>query len=157
MSPATVAITVNGEPHEAQSGHGLTLLSYLRGELGLKGARQGCDQGGCGACTVVLDGVAVQSCQLSLSAVDGGSVETIEGLRTASDGAAVVQALTEVGAAQCGYCLSGIIASAVAAMRRQERQTDLRSVLERNICRCGTQHRILRALERARYGAGTNG
>jgi aerobic-type carbon monoxide dehydrogenase small subunit (CoxS/CutS family) len=149
-----VRIMVNGQHREAHSRPGLTLLRFLRGELGLTGTRQGCESGNCGACTVLLDGVAVQSCQLTLAAAEGAEVQTIEALRATPDGGEVAKALTRTRAAQCGYCLPGIVASAVASLRADGAQADLRAALERNICRCGTQHRILSALEAARRDAG---
>lgn len=149
MTEARLQITVNGRVHDVQPRPGQTLLSFLRTGLGLTGTKQGCESGSCGACTVVLDGVAVQSCQLSLRAAEGAEVETIEGLTETPDGAAVTQALIAAQAAQCGYCLPGIVANAVAEVRQSGPQADMRRALARNLCRCGTQHRILTALDRA--------
>jgi aerobic-type carbon monoxide dehydrogenase small subunit (CoxS/CutS family) len=93
---------------------------------------------------VLLDGAAVQACQFTVSALDGAEVETIEALREAPDGNRVVGALTRAQAAQCGYCLPGIVVSAVGALRAE---ADPRGALGRNICRCGTHHRILAGLD----------
>ena len=144
MSGSEVRFTVNGQACTATPRPGLTLLGQLRGPLGLTGAKLGCAAGACGACTVVMDGVAVQSCQVPLSAVEGATVQTVEGLRETPLGRRVTEELIAAGAAQCGYCLPGIVASATAAFAAGEATPE--AALERNLCRCGTHLRILTAL-----------
>lgn len=150
MTAGPITLTVNGEACHPRAPAGQSLLGYLRGELGLTGAKIGCATGDCGACTVIVDDVAVQACQMPLSSADGREVQTVEELVRVGMGARVADALIEAEAAQCGYCLPGILAAAVAAIQRDGIDTDLEAALSRNICRCGTHHRILTALRRLR-------
>jgi|SRR6056297_1872487 aerobic-type carbon monoxide dehydrogenase small subunit (CoxS/CutS family) len=147
---APVTLTVNGQTCSALPEPGMSLLLYLRNGLGLTGAKIGCGTGNCGACTVLLDGVATQACQVTLAAAQGARVQTIEAVAADGAGARVAAALVAHGAAQCGYCLPGIVVSATAALDRDGAETDLAAALSRNLCRCGTQHRILGALEQVR-------
>lgn len=141
-----VAFTVNGSACSAAPRAGLSLLGHLRGPLGLIGTKTGCGTGDCGACTVVMDGVAVQSCQVPMAALEGVEVQTIETLVQHAPGKAIAGALIAAGAAQCGYCLPGIVASACAALAREGTEVDFDAALSRNLCRCGTHHRIRWAL-----------
>lgn len=144
-------ITVNGCPHAVQAEPETPLLYVLRNELQLKGTRFGCGLGQCGACTVMVDGIAVQSCDVPVSAVAGKEILTVEGL--ARDGRldALQEAFIAEQAAQCGYCASGIIMAARALLNANPRPTDaqVREALAGNLCRCGTHSRILRAIRRA--------
>jgi nicotinate dehydrogenase subunit A len=127
------------------------LLYVLRNLLGLTGTKFGCGLGQCGACTVLVDGAAVRSCQLSITAVSNRPITTIEGLGTPERPHPVQAAFIAEQAAQCGYCTSGMVVSAVALLRR-DRKPDLQQVkqaLADNLCRCGAHHRILRAVMRA--------
>jgi nicotinate dehydrogenase subunit A len=150
MTDTRLTLTINGTAFEAKARPGLSLLGYVRTQLGLTGAKSGCGTGDCGACTMLVNGTAMQACQLSLSAVDGAEVRTIEAIITEEPGASVAAALIREGAAQCGYCLPGIVAAASAALARDGAHTDLSKALEGNLCRCGTHHRILSALTRVR-------
>jgi nicotinate dehydrogenase subunit A len=127
------------------------LLYVLRNDLKLKGARFGCGTGLCGACTVIVEGKAVQSCDLPLSAAAGKKVTTIEGLAANGAPHPLQQAFMDEQAAQCGYCVSGIIMAAKALLDANPRAGDaeVRAALKGNLCRCGTHHRILRAIRRA--------
>jgi nicotinate dehydrogenase subunit A len=147
----SLTINVNGVAHAVAAEAETPLLYVLRNDLGLKGARFGCGLGQCGACTVIVDGRPVQSCDVPVSAVAGKAVVTIEHL--ARDGRLhpLQEAFIGEQAAQCGYCLSGIIMSAKALLDANPRASDaeIRQALERHLCRCGTHQRILRAIRRA--------
>jgi len=144
-------LTVNGRTHAVAAEPETALLYVLRNDLKLKGARFGCGMGQCGACTVLVDGKPVQSCDFPLSAAAGKSVTTIEGLARNGKLHPLQQAFIEEQAAQCGYCATGIIMSAKALLDTNPRPTeaDIRTALKGNLCRCGTHYRILRAIRRA--------
>ena len=144
-------LRVNGLERQVSAEEDVPLLYVLRNDLGLKGARFGCGEGQCGACTVLVDGRAVQSCDTPLWSVEGHDITTIEGI---GDGQAlhpVQQAFIDHQAAQCGYCSSGIVMAAVALLREVPDPTDAQIVaaLERNLCRCGAHARVLRAIRAA--------
>lgn len=146
-------LTINGQPHALPEGwQDETLLMVLREALGLCGAKFGCGQAQCGACTVLIDGVPQRSCVLPVSAVGSASVTTVEGLAH-PDGRLhpVQQAWLDEAVPQCGYCQSGQILATVALLARQP-QPDAAQVdaaLAPHLCRCGTQPRIRRAVQRA--------
>ena len=146
-----ITLNVNGRRHEAGAEPETPLLYVLRNDLKLKGARFGCGLGQCGACTVLVDGKPVQSCDLPLSAAAGKSVTTIEGLAVNGKPHPLQQAFIDEQAAQCGYCITGIIMAAKALLdaNRNPSDGDIRAALKGNLCRCGTHHRILRAVRRA--------
>ncbi|MGX1791181.1 (2Fe-2S)-binding protein [Bosea sp. NPDC055332] len=144
------SFTVNGMPVTVDAEGGSTLLLALRNELCLHGTRFGCGAEDCGACTVLIDGHLHYACGQFVEDTVGKDVETVEGLRgPVAD--ALRQAFIEVGAGQCGYCLSGIFVSAYALLTRSANpsRTDIRSALSRNLCRCGAHMSILRGVERA--------
>src|SRR5689334_2793285 len=146
-----IAIDVNDRRHEVGAEPETPLLYVLRNDLKLKGARFGCGAGHCGACTVLVDGKPVQSCDFPLSAAAGKSVTTIEGLAANGKPHPLQQAFIEEQAAQCGYCITGIIMAAKALLDSNSRPSDadIRAALKGNLCRCGTHQRILRAVHRA--------
>ncbi len=156
MTP-TFSIHVNGQRHEVSADPETALLYILRNDLKLKGARFGCGLGQCGACTVLVDGRPVQSCDFPLSAAAGKAIATIEGLAAGGRLHPLQQAFVDEQAAQCGYCITGIIMSAKALLDANPRPTeaDIRAALKGNLCRCGTHQRIVRAIRRAAEGAGT--
>jgi len=147
----TLTITVNGTSHTVAAAAETPLLYVLRNDLKLKGTRFGCGTGLCGACMVVIDGKAVPSCDVPVSAVAGKSITTIEGLGDIGRLHPLQQAFVDEQAAQCGYCASGIIMTAKALLDANPQPTDadVRAALEHNLCRCGTHHRILLAIRRA--------
>ncbi|HEY5435886.1 MAG TPA: 2Fe-2S iron-sulfur cluster-binding protein, partial [Candidatus Limnocylindrales bacterium] len=155
-SAAPATLVVNGVLRPVPQGPDRSLLFVLRDELGLTGAKPGCGEGACGACTVLLDGEPVRACQVHLSEVSGRTVRTVEGL--AADGMLhpVQQAFLEVGAFQCGYCTAGMVMSAVALLEREPDpdDTQVREALHPNVCRCCTYPRIVRAVHRAALLAG---
>jgi nicotinate dehydrogenase subunit A len=144
-------IHVNGQRHESSAEPETPLLYVLRNDLKLKGARYGCGLGQCGSCTVLVDGKAVPSCDFPLSAAAGKSVTTIEGLPAGGTLHPLQQAFIAEQAAQCGYCITGIIMAAKALLDSNPRpaDADIRSALKGHLCRCGTHQRILRAIHRA--------
>lgn len=147
-----VTLTINGEATALELDPRVTLLDALREHLHLTGTKKGCDQGQCGACTVLVDGQAQRSCLLPVAACAGRDVQTIEGL-TAADGGLhpVQQAWLDEAVPQCGYCQAGQIVSAVALLRRTRRPSDAQidEAMDGHLCRCGTQQRIRRAIHRA--------
>ena len=145
-------LTVNGTPTTLTSDGDTPLLTALRDELGLVGTRFGCGQGLCGACFVDVDGTVMPSCQTPVWQVEGAQVTTVEGLSRDGQPHPVQQAILDHQAAQCGFCISGIVVRA-AALLRDEPEADAERVaeaLDRNLCRCGTQRRIVRAVLAAR-------
>ena len=146
-----VVINVNGSAREVAADPETPLLYVLRNDFDLKGARYGCGAGFCGACTIIVDGKAVQSCDVPVSAVAGKQITTIEGIGTANKPHPLQRAFVARQAAQCGYCVSGIIMSAKALLDATPAPTDaqIREALAQNLCRCGTHTRILRAVRDA--------
>jgi nicotinate dehydrogenase subunit A len=144
-------LTVNGKRHAVSAEPETALLYVLRNDLKLKGARFGCGLGQCGACTVLVDGKPVQSCDFPLSAAVGKAITTIEGLAPDGELHPLQSAFVAEQAAQCGYCVTGIIMAAKALLDANPRPTDveIRSALKGNLCRCGTHQRILNAIKRA--------
>jgi nicotinate dehydrogenase subunit A len=147
----TVRLTVNGRVHEVRADPELTLLDVLRGELGLAGPRFGCGAGLCGACFVLLDGRPGPACDLPAAAAAGRDVVTVEGLAAGDDLHPVQQAFIDEQAAQCGYCTTGLVISAVALLRACPAPTSgqVREALEPNLCRCGSHGRVVRAVLKA--------
>jgi nicotinate dehydrogenase subunit A len=141
-------ITVNGKPHQVDAAPSTPLLYVLRNDLKLKGARFGCGLGQCGTCTVIIEGKAVQSCDVPVSAVAGLSITTIEGIGSPDRLHPLQQAFIREQGAQCGYCVTGVIMSAKALLDANPSPTDaqIRAALARNLCRCGTHTRMLRAV-----------
>ena len=127
------------------------LLYVLRNDLGLNGPKYGCGLGECGACTVLIDGVAARSCSIPLSGAINKSVTTLEGLSEAGQLHPVQQGFIDEQAAQCGYCLNGMIMTTKALLDRNPSPSDreIRQALSGNLCRCGTHIEILRAVQRA--------
>ncbi|HXA92383.1 MAG TPA: (2Fe-2S)-binding protein [Steroidobacteraceae bacterium] len=144
-----VTLNVNGTDHSLEVEGDTPLLWVLRDELGLTGTKFGCGAGLCGACTVLLDGKATRSCLLPVSALAGKSVVTIEGL-SRDKSHPVQQAWIAENVPQCGYCQSGMILSTVALLATTPKPTDADiDMAVTNICRCGTYHRVRRAIHRA--------
>ena len=146
-----IELRVNGRVHRTEADPQTPLLYVLRDDLGLNGAKFGCGLGQCGACTVVVEGEAVYSCITPISAIGSRNVRTVEGLGTAETPGPMQRAFIEAQAAQCGYCIPGMMMRAQALLERHPGATlqDIRRALQPNLCRCGTHMRILRAVERA--------
>ena len=146
-----IRVTVNGKDHRLEVDPATPLLYVLIDELGLNGAKYGCGLGQCGACTVLADREPVLACVLPVSAVGSRQVTTLEGLAS-SDGPGVVsQAFEKEQAAQCGYCIPGMIMRTEGLLRANARPTEqqIREAMQTHLCRCGTHMRILRAIRRA--------
>jgi nicotinate dehydrogenase subunit A len=147
-----IELTVNGRAVKVTVAHEeASLLTVLRNELGLVGARFGCGLEQCGCCMVLVDGAPVKSCAKPAWSVAGKSITTVEGLGTPERPHPLQQALLDEQAGQCGYCLSGIIVSAKALLDRNPAPTraEIAQALDDNLCRCGSHNRILRAVEKA--------
>ncbi len=144
-------LSVNGQQHDIDADLDTPLLYVLRDDLKLNGAKFGCGLGQCGACTVLVDGAAVFSCLTPLLVLDGRSVTTVEGLGTRDDPGPLQRAFIAEQAAQCGYCIAGMMMRAQALLQKNPNPTDadIRAGLEPNLCRCGTHMRIMRAVKRA--------
>jgi nicotinate dehydrogenase subunit A len=146
-----ITLTVNGAAHQLDIDPATPLLYALRGELGLNGAKFGCGLGQCGSCTVIVEGEPVFACLLPIAALQDRNVTTIEGLGTADQPNPLQRAFIEEQAAQCGYCIAGMVMRAQALLDRTVAPTDaqIRAWMEPNLCRCGTHLRILKAIRRA--------
>ena len=151
-----ITLTVNGTTHQVQAEPDTPLLYVLRNDLALNGAKFGCGLGQCGACTVMVDDKPVFSCLLPIAALSDRKVRTIESLGTPDKPGALPAAFEAEQAAQCGYCIAGMIMRAQALLERNNRPTEaeLRTHLAPNLCRCGTHMRILRAVRRAAAAMG---
>jgi len=147
----TISFELNGTAHRLDVEPSTPLLYVLREELGLNGAKYGCGLGQCGACTVQLDGKAVFSCITPVAAVEGRTVRTVEGLGTPDRMSPLQRAFAQEQAAQCGYCIAGMIMRAQALLDEKPKPTEaeIRTHMQPNLCRCGTHMRILRAIRLA--------
>jgi nicotinate dehydrogenase subunit A len=147
----TFALRVNGRACEVQAEPNTPLIYILRNDLKLKGTRFGCGEGTCGACSVLFDGNAVQSCDTPLWSAVGHEITTIEGIGSDAGLHPIQQAFIDEQAIQCGYCIDGIIIAAVALLKKNSAPSDreIAKALERNLCRCGTHVRIFRAIRAA--------
>ena len=147
----TLMLNVNGKERAVEASHETPLLYVLRDELGLHGAKYGCGLGQCGACTVHVDGHAAFSCLTPISVLPGRRIRTIEGLGTPEKPSVLQQAFLTEQAAQCGYCIAGMIMRAQSLLDRHPDPTDaqIRAHMQPYLCRCGTPIRILRAIRRA--------
>jgi carbon-monoxide dehydrogenase small subunit len=147
-------LTVNGEQLDLHSPPLTSLLTVLREELDITSPKAGCHQGGCGACTVLVDGEARRSCLLPLAAVDGAAITTVEGLGAADELSPVQAAFDEHYAAQCGFCTSGFLMAATALINRTPKASreDVLEALSGHVCRCTGYVKIVSAVEAAASG-----
>ena len=146
-------LNVNGTSRAVDAKPDTPLLYVLRNELGLVGSRFGCGSGQCGACFVLVDGRPMASCDLPVSFAEGKKITTVEGLGANGEMHAVQKALIAEQAAQCGYCMSGIAVAAAAllAANRKPTEQQVREALDKNLCRCGSHNRVVRAVMRAAH------
>ena len=156
FDPVPLCISVNGKRHNLQVEPWTVLLDLLRERLGLTGTKKGCDHGQCGACTVIVDGKPIFSCLTPISLLGGRKIRTVESLGTTDKPGALQQAFIDEQAAQCGYCIPGMMMRAQALLERNPKATEaeIRTALEPNLCRCGTHMRILAAVRRAAIAMG---
>ena len=154
-----ITLKVNGTTHDIDADPATPLLYVLRNDLALNGAKYGCGLGQCGACTVQVDGQAVFSCITPILLVQNKNVRTLEGLGTLERPGALQQAFIDEQAAQCGFCIPGMIMRAQVLLEKNPAPTDdeIREHLNVNLCRCGTHMRILRAVHRAAKILAANG
>ena len=150
-----ITVVVNGRPHALTVPRDAPLLNILRNDLGLNGPKYGCGLGECGACAVLVDGTLARACVIPVGGVEGRCITTLEGLAGSIEhGGAlhpVQQAFIDCQAAQCGYCLNGMIVGTVALLKRfpQPTEQQARDALAHNLCRCGAHIEILQAVQRA--------
>jgi nicotinate dehydrogenase subunit A len=144
-------LKVNGRVHSVDAAPDTPLLYVLRDDLQLNAAKYGCGLGQCGACTVIVDGEAVFSCVIPILLLQGKEITTVEGLGSIDQPGPMQRAFIEEQAAQCGYCIPGMMMRAQALLQKNPLVSDeeIRRTLEQNLCRCGTHMRILRAVRRA--------
>lgn len=147
----TYSLRINGRTHEVEADPADTLLSIVRSDIGLTGSKFGCGEGHCGACTVLVDGVAARSCSVRVAAVSGKAITTIEGLADGERLHPLQEAFLATEAFQCGYCTPGMIMAAAGLLRANPEPSDqdIARVLDRNVCRCGTYPRIVQAIKLA--------
>jgi nicotinate dehydrogenase subunit A len=151
----TITLNVNGQDRTIKAEPDSMLLYALRDNLGLHGPKFGCGLSECGACTVIMGGAAIHSCVTPLAAAKGQKVTTLEGLGSVEKPNKLQQAFIDEQAAQCGYCINGMIMTAQAFLDKNPKpsRADIKQALNGNLCRCGTHMRILRAVERAANGS----
>ena len=151
MTVRSVRLNVNGSMRQIEADENTPLLYVLRNDLGLKGARFGCGAGQCGSCHVLMDGVSVPACDTPLWAAESKALITVEALAKGAALDPLQQAFIDEQAAQCGYCLSGILVTAKALLQNNPHPTegDVKQALDKHLCRCGSHNRIVRAVLRA--------
>ncbi|AFK06641.1 MULTISPECIES: (2Fe-2S)-binding protein [Mesotoga] len=146
-----ISFTLNNERLSMDVVEDMRLLDFLRDELGLTGTKEGCGEGECGACTVIIDGKAVNSCLVLLPEIDGSEVTTIEGLSKDGELDTIQKAFVDEGAVQCGFCTPGMIMSAKALLDRNDSPSDeeIMEAIEGNLCRCTGYYKIVQAIKTA--------
>ncbi len=148
MSHVAIKMTVNGAPAEVSAPPMSRLLDVLRGPLGLTGTKEGCGEGECGACSVLLDGLPVNSCLVAAGQCEGRTVTTVEGLGLKDELSALQRCFIEDGGAQCGICTPGMLVAAESLLRSNKNPTDaeVRDAIAGNLCRCTGYQRIIDAI-----------
>jgi nicotinate dehydrogenase subunit A len=150
-------LNINGKSHAVTADENTPLIYVLRNDCDLKGTRFGCGAAQCGSCHVLIDGASTPSCDTPLWATEGKEVVTVEGLGKPGELSALQQAFIDEQAAQCGYCISGMLISATELLQKtpQPTEADVRNALDKHLCRCGSHNRIVRAVLRAVSAAAT--
>ena len=154
VTSATIGVDVNGDRYEREVEARRLLVHFLRDDLDLTGTHVGCDTGNCGACTVIVDGVAVKSCMMLAIQADGTSIETVEGLANDGELHPLQQAFSSSHALQCGYCTPGMLMSAKNLLDHnpEPTETEIRRAIQGNICRCTGYVNIVEAIDAAAKG-----
>ncbi|MGM0471036.1 MAG: (2Fe-2S)-binding protein [Bacillota bacterium] len=149
MDKVSITLTVNGNQYSLEVDPDLRLVDLLREELGLTGTKEGCGEGECGACNVIMNGATVQSCMVPVVRADGSEIETIEGVGSGDDLHPLQEAFIEYGAVQCGFCTPGMIITAKNFLDRNPSPTEeeIRQAISRNICRCTGYTKIVEAIK----------
>ncbi|NLX62491.1 MAG: (2Fe-2S)-binding protein [Tissierellia bacterium] len=147
-----ISLNVNGKDHILEVEEDMRLIDLLREKLGLTGVKEGCSEGECGACTVIMDGEVVNSCLVMAFQAEGSSILTIEGLGDEENIHPIQQAFIDVGAVQCGYCTPGMILAAKALLDKNPNPTEeeIREAISGNLCRCTGYNKIVQAIDRAK-------
>jgi aerobic carbon-monoxide dehydrogenase small subunit len=159
MQTLSITMTVNGEKVSLACTSNLTLLDVLRDKMGFTGAKDGCGgEGECGACTVIMNGKAVNSCMVFIGQADGAVIETIEGLANGDELHPLQKAFIETGAIQCGFCTPGVIMSAKALLNRvpEPTESEIKEALAGNLCRCTGYKKMIEAVRLASSGGDAN-
>ena len=148
---ARISLTVNGKLREVDTDPSTPLLYVLRDDLGLNGPKFGCGLSQCGACTVILDGNTARSCSIPVTAARNRSITTLEGLGNVANPHRLQKAFVEEQAAQCGYCMNGIVMTAKVLLDKNPNPSEaqIKQALQNNLCRCGSHLRVIRAIQRA--------
>jgi nicotinate dehydrogenase subunit A len=148
---AQISLTVNGKSRVVDADPSTPLLYVLRDDLGLNGPKFGCGLSQCGACTVILDGNTARSCSIPVTAAKNRNVTTLEGLGSVANPHRLQKAFIEEQAAQCGYCMNGMVLTAKVLLDKNPSPTEaqIKSALQNNLCRCGSHLRVIRAIQRA--------
>ena len=148
---AQISLTVNGKSRVVDADPSTPLLYVLRDDLGLNGPKFGCGLSQCGACTVILDGNTARSCSIPVTAAKNRNVTTLEGLGSVANPHRLQKAFIEEQAAQCGYCMNGILMNAKVLLDKNPSPTEaqIKSAVQNNLCRCGSHLRVIRAIQRA--------
>ena len=146
-----ITVTINGTEYERNVEARKLLIHFIRDDVDLTGSHIGCDTGNCGACSVIVDGTLVKSCMMLAVQADGSSIETVEGLGEGEELAVLQQAFSDHHALQCGYCTPGMLMSATALLRENEKPTDheIKKAIQGNICRCTGYWNIVEAVSTA--------
>lgn len=146
-----ISFILNNEKHTQEVREDMRLLDFLRDEMGLTGTKEGCGEGECGACTVIIDGKAVNSCLVLVPEIDGSEVVTIEGLSRSGELDPIQQTFIDEGAVQCGFCTPGMIMSAKALLDRNSAPSDeeIMEAIEGNLCRCTGYYKIIQAIRKS--------
>lgn len=146
-----ISFILNNEKHTQEVREDMRLLDFLRDEMGLTGTKEGCGEGECGACTVIIDGKAVNSCLVLVPEIDGSEVVTVEGLSRSGELDPIQQTFIDEGAVQCGFCTPGMIMSAKALLDRNSAPSDeeIMEAIEGNLCRCTGYYKIIQAIRKA--------
>jgi aerobic-type carbon monoxide dehydrogenase small subunit (CoxS/CutS family) len=154
VTSKTISVTVNGATHERDVGARRLLVHFIRDELDLTGTHIGCDTGNCGACTVIVDGLAVKSCMMLAVQADGASIETVESLASGDELHPLQRAFSAHHALQCGYCTPGMLMSAKHLLDNNSEPTEneIRRAIQGNICRCTGYVNIVEAIDAAARG-----
>lgn len=151
MKSVHIETTINGKPYTFDVPARLLLVDLIRDKAGLTGTHVACDTGNCGACTTIFNGVSVKSCQVLAARADGATIGTVEGLRTAKGLDPIQEAFWDCDAAECGFCTSGMLMTAVAflADNPDPSEDEIRSAFKGNLCRCTGYLNIIKAVQRA--------
>lgn len=146
-----IVLTVNGKSFEVSVGVNMRLIDLLRDELGLVGTKEGCGEGECGACTIIMDGETVNSCLVMAFQANGSNILTIEGMEKDGELHPIQQAYIDVGAVQCGFCIPGMVLSTKALLDKNSRPTrdEIREGISGNLCRCTGYNKMLDATEKS--------